>query len=194
MTPLPPIRRSLIVSWDQTAAFRRFTQDFGSWWPWRTHSVGGPHVARLVFECRTGGLIFEEHADGRRFQWGRVLEWEPPRRLKFSWHPAREPSTAQEVEVRFLPEGSGTRVELVSDHWENWGRNAQRARKGYDMGWAYVLNVWAGRRTLGMAVLDGLALALRGVEWLRGGPRASIARAGGEIGPAQREGARGATT
>ncbi len=181
MSPLPPIRRAVHVSWDQAAAFRRFTEEFATWWPWRTHSIGGASVERVVFECRAGGLIFEEHVDGRRFQWGRVLEFDAPSRVKFTWHPSRDATTAQEVELRFVPEGSGTRVELVSDKWENWGRNAQRARKGYDMGWAYVLNVWAGRRTAKMAALDGLAFVLRGVELLRGGTRASIARAGGEI-------------
>jgi len=178
---LPPIRRSVIVSWDQAAAFRRFTQEFATWWPWRTHSIGGARVRRVVFECRPGGLIYEEHMDGRRFQWGVVRDFEPPRRVSFSWHPSRDASTAQEVELRFVPFAGGTRVDLVSDKWENWGRNAHRARKGYDLGWAYVLNVWAGRRTAQMALLDGLGLVFRGVALLRGGTRAAIARAGGEI-------------
>lgn len=181
---LPPIQRSVSVSWNQDVAFRRFTEDFGTWWPWRTHSIGGHCVQRIVFECRPGGLIFEEHADGRRFQWGTVLEFEPPRRVKFTWHPSRDASTAQEVEIRFEIEGSGTRVELISDKWENWGKNAHRARRGYDLGWNYILNVWTTRRTRKMAVVDCLTLVLRGVEILRGGTRATIARAGGEIAPA----------
>jgi len=181
MNSLPPIRRSVSVSWDQSAAFRRFTQEFSSWWPWRSHSIGGNCVRRVVFECRVGGLIFEEHADGRRFQWGRVLEFEAPRRVKFTWHPSRDETTAQEVELNFFPENSGTRVELVSDKWENWGKNGKRARKGYDLGWGYVLNVWGGRQTAQMHLLDGLGLVFRCVQILRGGKRASIARAGGEI-------------
>ena len=59
-------------------------------------------------EPQVGGRIFEEHVDGRRFQWGRVLEWEPPRRVKFTFHPSRDPATAQDVEVRFVPDGGGT--------------------------------------------------------------------------------------
>jgi DNA-binding transcriptional ArsR family regulator len=52
---------------------RQFTADFGAWWP-RTHpSAAG--AGRVVFEGRAGGLIFEEHVDRRRFQWGKVLEW-----------------------------------------------------------------------------------------------------------------------
>ena len=178
---LPPIVRTISVSWAPAAAFERFTADFGSWWPVRTHSIGGERVERLVFECRAGGRIFEQHVGGRRFAWGAVREWDPPRRVVFTWHPAREPASAQEVEVRFHPEASGTRVELVSSCWENWGRGARRARRGYDLGWGYVLNVWAGRRTAGMRVLDGIGGALGLVQRLRGGSAAAIEKAGGEI-------------
>ncbi len=182
--PLPPLVRTTSVSWDPERAFHRFTAEFEQWWPWRSHSIGGARVRRLVFECRAGGLIFEEHRDGRRFQWGQVLEWEPPRRIKFSWHPSREPASAQEVELRFHPEGSGTRLELVATHWENWGAGAKRARRGYGLGWSYVLEVWAGRRTLGRMALDGLAMVLGLVQRLRGGQAAVIARSGGELHPA----------
>lgn len=178
---LPPITRSIDVSWDQSAAFRRFTQEFATWWPHRTHSIGGKRVQRIVFECRAGGMIFEEHVDGRRFGWGRVLEFDAPRRVKFTWYPSRDPSTAQEVEVSFTPQAGGTRVVLVSDKWENWGKNAKKARKGYDIGWGYVLNVYGSRRTASMAVLDALTLAMTGVQALPGGQAAVIAKSGGEM-------------
>ncbi|MBL8900967.1 MAG: SRPBCC domain-containing protein [Planctomycetes bacterium] len=179
--PLPPIERSISVSWDPAAAFRRFTSEFSTWWPVKTHSIGGPRVQRIVFERRVDGLIFEEHVDGRRFQWGQVLVWDPPRLVRFTWHPAKDASTAQEVEVRFEPAGSGTRVVLVASHWERWGKGAKAARKGYDIGWGYVLNVWAERRTGSMRLIDGLGGLISLVQWLRGGRRATIARAGGEI-------------
>ena len=180
---LPPIHRSVSVSWKPEAAFRRFTADFGTWWPVHTHSIGEKRVKRVVFECRDGGTIFEEHVDGRRFAWGRVTLWDPPRRVGFTWHPSREAETAQDVEVRFVPEGSGTRLELMAQGWERWGNGASRARRGYDVGWGYVLNVWADRRTARMAAMDGVVVVLRGVQWLRGGVDAAIARAGGAMPP-----------
>jgi len=179
--PLPPIERAVLVSWDQETAFQRFTVRLGSWWPVRTHSIGGNRLQKVVFEPGVGGRIYEEHQDGRRFQWGRVLDWDPPRRVKFTWHPSRDPSTAQEVEVTFAPEGTGTRLLLVAAGWEKWGPKAARARKGYSVGWAYVLNVWAGRRTHQMVLMDAIIAVLGFVQKLRGGADAEIARARGEI-------------
>lgn len=179
---LPPIERSISVPWNQEAAFERFTTQFGSWWPVRTHSVGGDRVSRVVFETELGGLIYEEHKDGRRFQWGQVLEWDPPRRVRFTWHPSRDAGTAQEVEIAFTPEADGgTRVTLISSHWERWGKNAHRARRGYELGWRYILNVWAGRRTVSMGFVDLLMAVLNLAQKLRGGVDAEIARAGGEM-------------
>jgi uncharacterized protein YndB with AHSA1/START domain len=178
---LPPIHRSVSVSWAPDAAFRRFTADFGAWWPHRSHSIGGGRVRRVVFEPRVGGCIFEEHEDGRRFQWGEVLLWEPPERVKFTWHPARERATAQDVLIEFVREGTGTRVELTSSGWERWGENVRRAHRGYNVGWAYILNVWAGRRTPRMALLDAIVTIIRFVQRFRGGIDGEIARARGEL-------------
>jgi hypothetical protein len=171
---LAPIHRAVSVSWSPDAAFKRFTADFATWWPRKTHSIGGPRVSAIVFEQRVGGRIYEEHVDGRRFQWGEI-------------HASRDPSTAQEVELRFVPEGSGTRLELTADKWENWGRNARRARRGYEIGWGYVLNVWAERRTAGMLLLEVLGAVLGGIELLRHGGRGGlIDSARGEIARAVR--------
>jgi uncharacterized protein YndB with AHSA1/START domain len=167
---LPPIERKLSVAWAPDAAFRRFTAQFAEWWPHKTHSIGGPRVKRVVFEQRAGGKIFEEHVDGRRFQWGQVLEWDPPHRVKFTFHPSRDPRSAQDVELQFRPEGSGTHLVLTASKWENWGRGAKRARRGYDVGWGYVLNVYAARRTPQMAVMDVVQALVGGLQlvWYRG--------------------------
>ncbi len=57
---------------------RRVAVDFGTWWPRSTHSVGGERVKEIVLEPKVGGRICEEHLDGRRFQWGTIVQWEPP--------------------------------------------------------------------------------------------------------------------
>lgn len=181
MSAIPPLHRSIEVSWTQAAAFARFVDEFASWWPSATHSIGGARVARVVLEARVGGLIFEEHVDGRRFQWGEVTALDAPRRIEFSWHPSRAPETAQKVVLTFTPTDSGTRVDLISTHWERWGDGAGRARRGYGVGWGHVLNLWAGRRTFGMAVLGAIAASIRAVVRWSGRAQDSIDRAGGEL-------------
>ena len=137
-------------------------------------------MQRVVLERGAGGRIFEEHKNGRRFQWGRVLEWEPPHRITFTWHPARAEQTAQEVEMTFLPEGAGTRPARTASRWDRWGPGAA-AHRGYSVGWQHILNLWAGKRTAMMTLLDAIAAAMRAWQRMRGGRNAAIARARGEI-------------
>jgi Activator of Hsp90 ATPase homolog 1-like protein len=109
-----------------------------------------------------GGDIYEELSDGTRHVWGTVTVWEPPSRTVFTWHPGRRPDTSQNVELRFLPEGSGTRLELTHSGWERLGKLARKARRGYPLGWTYVLNRWAGRSGSPVnLVLDGVIRTLR---------------------------------
>jgi len=184
--PLPPIERAAIVPWDQEAAFRRFTADFGQWWPSSTHSIGGSLVARIVFECELGGRIFEEFKDGRRYQWGRLTAWEPPQRVAFTWHPSKDESVAQDVEVTFVPQPSGgTRVVLVSSGWEKLGANAARARKGYGLGWGGILAVFEERRTVSRVVFACLSHAITLFLKVTGRLEGEIDKAGGRMPPAR---------
>lgn len=140
-----PIRRTIAVPWNQGAAFERFTSHFGEWWPRYSHSIGGKRVKRVVFECRVGGLIYEQHHDGTRMLWGKVTAFDPPSRVAFTFHPSLQESDAQLIEVRFLAEGVGTRVELVSSGWEKMGKRAQRAYGAYRLNWGAALDRFAER-------------------------------------------------
>jgi uncharacterized protein YndB with AHSA1/START domain len=182
--PIQPVDRSIVVAWDVEEAFRRFALDFGTWWPSKSHSVGGPRVRRVVFEPRVDGLIFEEHVDGRRFQWGQVTAWDPPGRLAFTFHPARDPSQAQDVEVTFAAEAGGTRVRLVSVGWEKLGVEAVKAQRAYSAGWGYLLEHWAGRWSAKRFLFEGVIAVFRLVARLRGGAARQIAESKGEIAPA----------
>ena len=178
---LPPIQKSISVSWDPNAAFNRFVNEMGSWWPRSALSIGAERIARIVFEPRVGGLIYEQHKDGRRFQWGRVLEYDPPRRVVIAWHPTKDEANAQNVEVRFAPEGTGTHVTLISSNWERWGKDAKGAHRGYDMGWEFVLNHWAGRRTAKVMMTRAMFSVVGTLYKLFVGRDKMIARAAGEI-------------
>ncbi len=155
-----PIRRSVSVRWAPAASFSRFTEDFGTWWPAYACSIGGPRVTRVVFECRVGGRIFEEHRDGSRFRWGTVTVLEPPRRVAFTYHSSREPADAQLVEATFTSDRDGTRVDLVSSGWESMGEAARRTRSGFVMAWAIALGAYASRFAPQRAVFSAMQAAI----------------------------------
>ena len=164
-TSVEPIRRTVSVSWTPEAAYRRFTADFSRWWPRYALSIGGRRVKNVVFELRVGGRIYEEHEDGTRFLWGTVTALEPPRRVAFTFHSSRAESDAQMVEVSFVPEGTGTRVELVSAGWENISRAARRAHGGFKMAWKAALDGFADRSS-GMLLFFSAMSA--GIDLVRG--------------------------
>ncbi|HVI30710.1 SRPBCC family protein [Phenylobacterium sp.] len=95
-------------------AFAAFTGEIGAWW--RPNSLfqttpRAPGV--LAFEPGEGGRLTETLASGKVFEIGRVLAWEPPSRLVFSWRQANfPPELTTEVEVRFEPVGEETRVSV----------------------------------------------------------------------------------
>jgi uncharacterized protein YndB with AHSA1/START domain len=134
-----PLRLTVTVERPPLEAFHVFTAGMARWWPLRTHSVCRAHAVSCVIEPRAGGAVYEVQDDGQRHAWGRVLEWEPPQRLVLTWHPGRPAAVAQEVEVRFSAEGTGTRVDLEHRGWARLGAFGAEARKSYDGGWRTVL-------------------------------------------------------
>ena len=152
------VRKSIVVPWGVDAAFRRFTTEFGTWWPLRSHSLGQRRATTCVFEGREGGKIYEVWSDGRRSEWGEVLTWNPPHGVSFTWHPGQARDVAQHVELHFTAVGKDTRLDLVHTGWERLGGAARKTRNGYNLGWNYVLRRWAGQPpSLLDRLLNGLA-------------------------------------
>lgn len=139
-TRLEPVRKCIEVNLPPAAAFRRFTEEMTAWWPLKTHSVGEAKAETVVFETRRGGRIYERTRDDEVHVWGTVIDYDPPDRVAFTWHPGREPDTAQQVELRFLASDRGTRVELEHRGWEALGDQAEKMRSRYDHGWELVLS------------------------------------------------------
>ena len=100
--------------------------------------------SKATMECRVGGTISETRADGETAVWGTVLAFDAPKLVRFTWHPGREPDTAQEVEVTFAEHEGGTRVELTHTGWDRLGEKAEETRSGYDSGWDFVLVRYTG--------------------------------------------------
>ena len=84
--------------------------------------------------------------DGTEHSWADVIAWDPPHRFVIAWHPSVEPEAASIVEVRFVAEGDGSRLELEHRGWEEFGDDGKRLRDEYEMGWEPVL---AGYETAG---------------------------------------------
>jgi uncharacterized protein YndB with AHSA1/START domain len=133
-------------------AFRVFTEDFDRVKP-REHNMLGVEIAESVFEGHAGGRLFDRGVDGSECQWGRVLAYEPPHRVVFSWDISpqwqleSDPEKASEVEVRFIAEtDQRTRVELehrnLDRHGEGWP-GARDAISG-EGGWPLYLQRYAG--------------------------------------------------
>src|SRR5439155_18189989 len=100
---------SIVVDAPIERAFRVFTEDFDRIKP-REHNMLAVDIAETVFEARVGGRIFDRGVDGSECHWARVLAYEPPNRVVFSWDisPQWQIETdlekTSEVEVRFVAE------------------------------------------------------------------------------------------
>ena len=138
-SPLDPVRKSVTVRLGRDQAFALFTARIHEWWPMTTHSIGRDKTTMVVFEQREGGRVYERTADGDEHDWGVVLTWAPPERFVMTWHPGQPTDKAQRVEVRFVTEGQGTRVDLTHDGWEAQGGQGADYRSAYEGGWIGVL-------------------------------------------------------
>ena len=145
------IRTDIVVEAPQERAFRVFTQQFDKIKP-REHNMLGVDIAESVFEPRAGGRVYDRGVDGSECQWGRVLAYDPPERIVFTWditpHWQLESdlSKTSEVELRFVAETpERTRVELEHRHLDRHGDGWQGLREGVaaDQGWPLYLGRFA---------------------------------------------------
>jgi uncharacterized protein YndB with AHSA1/START domain len=145
------VRTQVVVDVPLERAFSFFTEDFDSIKP-REHNMLAVEIAESVLEPREGGRIYDRGVDGSECQWARVLAYEPPDRLVFSWdispHWQIETDYAKtsEVEVRFISETpERTRVELEHRNLDRHGEGWEGAREGVggENGWPLYLQRFA---------------------------------------------------
>jgi uncharacterized protein YndB with AHSA1/START domain len=145
------IRTSIVVDAPIERAFSVFTEDFGGFKP-PEHNLLGVEIAETVFEPRVGGSLYDRGVDGSECRWARVLAYEPPLRVVFSWDisPQWQIETdlerTSEVEVRFIAETpQRTRVELEHRHLERHGDGWEGVREGVggNEGWPLYLERFA---------------------------------------------------
>jgi uncharacterized protein YndB with AHSA1/START domain len=129
------IRKSVAVGARPEKAFDAFTAEMGTWWPLASKSVGMEEAETVIVEPGVGGRIYERSRSGEEHLWGKVLVWEPPSRLVFSWHPGRAAETSQEVDVRFTAVEDGTLVKLEHRGWERLVGPGGEIPGHFDAGW-----------------------------------------------------------
>lgn len=147
----PVVRRQIVVDAPVEKAFAVFTERLGDFKPLEHNLLAAPLV-ETVFEPRVGGHIYDRATDGTECRWARVLAFEPPHRVVFSWDIGptwqleTDPENASEVEIRFVEESAGrTRVELehrnIDRHGPGWEAVADGV--GHDQGWPLYLARYA---------------------------------------------------
>jgi uncharacterized protein YndB with AHSA1/START domain len=143
-----PVRKSIFVNAPQGHAFEVFTAGIGRWWP-KTHKTGPTDLDRPIIEPKEGGRWYELDVDGTECEIGKVAVWDPPSRLVLIWQLTPEftydPDLITEVEVLFMPEGDGTRVELEHRDLERMGEKAEAMRETISGpgGWPALLELFA---------------------------------------------------
>ena len=145
------VRHSIVVEAPVERAFSVFTDGFGTFKP-RDHNLLAVDIEETVFETHVGGNIYDRGVDGSECRWARVLAYEPPNRVVFSWDisPAwqieADPDKTSEVEVRFIAEAPDrTRVELEHRNLDRHGDGWEGVRDGVhgDQGWPLYLDRFA---------------------------------------------------
>lgn len=145
------VRKSMIVTVPVEQAFSVFTERFGDFKP-AEHNLLAVPIVETVFEPVVGGNIIDRGADGSECRWARILVFEPPDRVVFSWdigprwQVEPDPEMTSEVEVRFLAEGADrTRVELEHRHIDRHGPGWEAVLDGIDgsEGWPLYLSRFA---------------------------------------------------
>jgi len=145
------VRKQVVVDTPIARAFSVFTGRFGDFKPPEHNLLGAP-IAETVFEPRVGGGIVDRAADGSECRWARILAFDPPDRVVFSWDISpqwqieTDPDHTSEVEVRFIAETPDrTRVELEHRHLDRHGPGWPAVRDGvaHDQGWPLYLTRYA---------------------------------------------------
>jgi uncharacterized protein YndB with AHSA1/START domain len=147
MTDDAVVRRQIVVDTSIDGAFAAFVERFGDFKP-PEHNLLGAEITETRFEPWVGGHIYDRATDGSECRWARVLVYEPPDRVVFSWDISpqwqleADESKASEVEVRFVAETPDrTRLELAHRHLDRHGPGWQSVREGVDgdAGWPLYL-------------------------------------------------------
>ena len=133
---LEPLVVEFEVAVPPADAFDTWTRRCATWWP-STHTISGDPAA-VVFEPHAGGRILERARDGAEHQWGTILDWQPPGRLRYLWHLFFDPAEATEVEITFTAVARRTVIRLEQRGWERLGDAGPGRRERTQKAWGKI--------------------------------------------------------
>jgi uncharacterized protein YndB with AHSA1/START domain len=144
---IAPVVVSMTVKAPPERAFELFAGQMGRWWP-KGMTIGESPHADIVVEPFAGGRWFKRSEGGQEASWGKVLAWEPPRRLLLGWQLnsafAYDPDLLTEVELTFeAAGGGGTKVTLEHRNLERFGADAQKVADQVGGGWPRLVGAFA---------------------------------------------------
>ena len=154
-TDTTSVTKEIVVNASIDEAFRVFTARFGDFKP-REHNLLAEPITETTFEPRVGGHIIDRAADGSECRWARIVTYDPPNRVVFSWDIGptwqleQNPDNASEVEVQFSADGPDrTRLRLEHRHLDRHGPGWEGVRSGVDSegGWPLYLQRYAALLT-----------------------------------------------
>jgi uncharacterized protein YndB with AHSA1/START domain len=151
MTKEAVVQRRVVVKGTPERAFAVFTDRFDAIKP-REHNMLGTPIVATVLEPHVGGRIVDRGEDGSECAWARILAYDPPDRIVFTWDIGptwqleTDQANASEVEIRFVPDGPDrTLVELEHRHLDRHGPGWESLRDGVadNQGWPLYLARYA---------------------------------------------------
>ena len=146
---IAPVLKDIDVNAPPAKAFEVFAGF--RWWP-KTYSIlpsKSPQAAMIV-EPKVGGRWFERGEDGSECDVGKVVVWEPPKRMVLTWLLDStfqiNPKVVTKVEVTFTAIGADkTHVSLEHRLFDRYGEEGEKVRAIVDSpdGWPGLLRIFA---------------------------------------------------
>ena len=145
------IQQTFTVPVSAKQAFTSFTAELSKWWP-AEYTWSQDVLETIGIEPQVNGRCFERGPHSFECDWGRVLVWEPPHQLQFTWQisPRREPvpnpAQASKITVRFeeMAEDATTKITVTHSHFDRHGEGWQDYRSALadQYGWPYILDCY----------------------------------------------------
>lgn len=137
------VRKSITVARDIATSFQVWTNYIHLWWP-AGHSLSGDDATQVYIEGGTDGRVYEVTSAGEEIEWGRLIEWAPPRKLAFTWYLGSGRAMPTRVDIEFIVVADQmTRVELVHRGPELIGELWAARVSIFNQAWDKMLDLFA---------------------------------------------------